>query len=243
MPRRQLAAALLGLVTAAACIRLGIWQLDRLQQRRLQNALLVTRMSAPPASPFGLIAGTRQWRRVTVAGTFDFDHQLVYAGRSREGAPGVYILTPLTPDVPPGFGVAPLLVNRGWVYSPDARTIDLAKYDEAPHQRITGYVDEFDYHGTGPARAAADSSVWLRLDAREIHDAFQGRIAPFFVVAQADSGAAPAAGAPVRLPLPTVDEGPHRGYAFQWFAFAAIALVGAGAVIWRDRKGARPAGA
>jgi cytochrome oxidase assembly protein ShyY1 len=36
--------------------------------------------------------------------------------------------------------------------------------------------------------------------------------------------------------MPALDEGPHRGYAIQWFAFAVIALVGAGAVVVRERR-------
>jgi len=33
-----------------------------------------------------------------------------------------------------------------------------------------------------------------------------------------------------------LDEGPHRGYAIQWFAFAAIAIAGAIVVVWRERR-------
>jgi cytochrome oxidase assembly protein ShyY1 len=36
--------------------------------------------------------------------------------------------------------------------------------------------------------------------------------------------------------MPALDEGPHRSYAIQWFFFAAIALAGAMAVIWRERR-------
>jgi cytochrome oxidase assembly protein ShyY1 len=36
---------------------------------------------------------------------------------------------------------------------------------------------------------------------------------------------------PVRIPLPALDEGPHKSYAVQWFAFAAIALIGTAAVV------------
>ena len=31
---------------------------------------------------------------------------------------------------------------------------------------------------------------------------------------------------PVRVPPPPLDDGPHSSYAIQWFAFAAIALIG-----------------
>jgi surfeit locus 1 family protein len=44
------------------------------------------------------------------------------------------------------------------------------------------------------------------------------------------------ANVPARFTLPELDEGPHRSYAFQWFSFAVIAVVGAGIVIRSDRR-------
>jgi cytochrome oxidase assembly protein ShyY1 len=52
----------------------------------------------------------------------------------------------------------------------------------------------------------------------------------------------PAAGMPEGLaiaPLPSRDTGPHLSYAIQWFAFAAIALVGG---ILLARRGGSPPG-
>jgi len=233
MTSRQKLALLFGLLTAVACVRLGFWQLARLRQRRIHNDIVVARMVAPPVSPFELIAGTRQYRRVTWSGTFDFDHQIVLAGRSHDGSPGVYLITPFNPDIP----APPLLVNRGWVYSADAQHVDFAKFDETPHQTLNGYVEEFDLGGEGPSRMASTTYAWRRLDARDIRDAFPFRIGPFYIVALADSGARPAShDSPIRLNLPVLDNGPHLSYAIQWFSFAAIALVGAGIVIWKDRN-------
>lgn len=48
--------------------------------------------------------------------------------------------------------------------------------------------------------------------------------------------AARADSVPRRLPPPTVDAGPHRSYAAQWFAFAIIAVVG-GVLLFRRTPG------
>jgi len=232
MSRRQILAALLGLITAVGCTRLGVWQLGKLRHVRLENDLKAARLFAPPSPPFGLILGTRQWRRVTVTGTFDFDHQVVLVGRSNNGSPGVDLITPLAPDA----GGRPILVDRGWVYSADAQTVQLPKFDETPHATINGYVEEFAMGGKGPARTASTPNGWRRLDVREIEQAFPFQIAPFYIVAQADSGAVVRPDAPVRHPLPSMDEGPYQGYAIQWFAFALIALGGASIVIWKEQK-------
>jgi surfeit locus 1 family protein len=45
-------------------------------------------------------------------------------------------------------------------------------------------------------------------------------------------------GLPAPAPLPELSEGPHLGYALQWFAFATIALVGYVVLL---RRGRRPA--
>ena len=127
------------------------------------------------------------------------------------------------------------------MYSADAQSVELAKFDETPHATITGYVEEFALSGDGPARTASTPNAWRRLDVREIENAFPFKIAPFYIVAQPDSGVAARPDAPVRNPLPSLDEGPHRGYAIQWFAFALIALGGAGIVMWKEQQ-ARMAG-
>jgi surfeit locus 1 family protein len=74
------------------------------------------------------------------------------------------------------------------------------------------------------------------MDARELPKAFPFPVAMFYVVAQRDTGAAPAPGAPIRLSPPSLDEGPHLNYAIQWFAFALIAIGGASVMIYRDRR-------
>jgi surfeit locus 1 family protein len=64
-------------------------------------------------------------------------------------------------------------------------------------------------------------------------------LAPYYLVL---TGGDSAGAHPARRELPALDDGPHLGYAMQWFAFATIALVGAGAVVRRDRRsGARRA--
>ena len=42
---------------------------------------------------------------------------------------------------------------------------------------------------------------------------------------------------PIRLPLPDLGEGPHRSYAFQWFTFATIGVVGYGLTLRRIARG------
>jgi surfeit locus 1 family protein len=71
-----------------------------------------------------------------------------------------------------------------------------------------------------------------RITRRAVSSRIPHPLAPYYLVQTGDT----ATSHPVRREMPVLDEGPHRGYAVQWFAFAAIALAGAVAVVWRERR-------
>jgi surfeit locus 1 family protein len=247
MLRRVVLPLTIGFAVAAVCVRLGVWQLDRLEQRRAMNAAVEARWSAAPVPLSSLPSDTAlaRHRRARVEGRFDYDNELVLIARTRDGAPGVHLITPLLPN-----GSAPaVLVNRGWVYSPDGATVDLARWREAARGVVEGYVQTFAAPGAGNPRATAPRA-WRRLDARAIAEALPYPMEPFYVVAlddvagggarrergRNDSDRASAAWRPSRLPPPERGEGPHKSYAVQWFSFAAIALVGTSALVWQDTR-------
>jgi surfeit locus 1 family protein len=219
------------ILSAGVFVRLGVWQLHRLAERRARNALVTARLQAPDADVSTLTgdSASLRFRRVHVAGTPDYEHELVYASRSYKGSPGVNILTPVRVA---GHDTA-VIVDRGWVYAPDGETVDLAKWRERD-SIFTGYVEEF------PSVAGAMSPEHPRVITRLGYDAVKRAlpfpIAPVYVVMLGDSVIAPDRLA--RLTPPPLDEGPHLNYAIQWFAFAVIALVGAGVVI-RQRRGTK----
>jgi len=237
MKRRNVLAAILAIVTALVFSRLGVWQLHRLHERRARNAALAARLKAPavPLTRLPADSAGAHWRRAIVHGTYDFDHQIVLSGRTNDGSPGVQILTPLHPD----SGGPAVLVNRGWVYSPDAASVDLGKWDEPPRTTVSGYVEDFVEGGRGIARLPSHPNTWTRLDAKELSSAFPFPIAPYYLVAldtlvESRRMQGIASTTPVRLALPVMDDGPHLSYAIQWFTFAVVALVGVGTLIAQD---------
>src|SRR3954471_21271053 len=124
----------LAVVFAALFVRLRFWQLDRLGQRRALNRQILQRVSRRPVA-FDRLTDSANFVPVTVTGTPDYANELVYAGRSRNGSPGVYLLTPLRR---PGDSPA-VIVVRGWVYSPDAATVVLERWHEA-RTTFAGYA-------------------------------------------------------------------------------------------------------
>ena len=61
-----------------------------------------------------------------------------------------------------------------------------------------------------------------------LRDSLPYALLPFILQ---ESGVAAARGLPRRWPAPALDNGPHLGYAIQWFSFAVIIVVGTVALL------------
>lgn len=224
-------------VFVAVCARLGVWQLDRLHQRRAFNARLEARLAAAPVSVAALPADTAlgHYHRVTARGVFEYSREAVLATRSQMGSPGVHLLTPLRLS-----DSTLVIVNRGWVYAPDAMTIDAPAWREHEGDTVTvsGYAE------TWPDRAsipAPDRPTVVRaLDSAAVAKVAGEPVRAYYVAQISDSARAP--NRPVRLGEPELAEGSHKSYAVQWFSFALIALIG-GTLLVREEVVRRRASA
>jgi surfeit locus 1 family protein len=231
---------LLVIAGALLCVRLGIWQLDRLAQRRSINASIDTRMAQPPLPLTGAPVDPEalDYRQVEVRGVYDPAQEIVLRNRELDGVPGVHVVTPLllnggSPPVDSG-PVAAVLVDRGWVpldrSSPEARRT----FDQPGEVVVRGVARRSQESGgpqespLGPGEARRDA--WFRLDIPRIEQQLGYKLLPLFIEAQPAPGDATL---PRRTPTVDLGEGPHLGYAFQWFAFAAILLVGYPAFLYQ----------
>ena len=230
MSRRSIAFCVLALVAAAVFARLGLWQLARLHEKVRRNASIAAQQLDPAVPLTSLPRDTAgaHYRKATVSGRFDYDHEVVLGARTHQGSPGVDLVTPLRIA---GSDTA-ILVNRGWVYSPDGASVDHARWRERDTSTVTGYIEVY-APDPGVTKVAREPRLVRRLSRSELAPRISYPLAPYYLVATGDS----ADGAhPARRELPALDEGPHRSYALQWFSFMAIALAGAGLVIARERR-------
>src|ERR1700675_3642607 len=122
-------------------LRLGFWQLGRLHDRRALNAELASRAVAAPVSPSELPTDTAaaHYRKVSLDGTYDYTNEIILTLRSRDGSPGVNIVTPVRLA---GTDTA-LVVVRGWVYSADGMTIGHERWREGPRAVGAGFVETY----------------------------------------------------------------------------------------------------
>jgi surfeit locus 1 family protein len=226
-------------VAAAIFVRLGVWQISRLHQRRALNAVVASRLDSTVVDAGSLPRDpmAARYRRARVVGRADYARELIVAARTNAGAPGVWLLTPVHI---PGTDTV-VIVNRGWVYSPDAATVDPTRWREGDTLDVEGYVLPFE-HARGAAALASRPRTLRDADSAAVVDSASAPVLPYMLVALTDSLRRThppphdsAVHTPERLAPPPLDEGPHTSYAIQWFSFAAIALGGAGIAIARRR--------
>ena len=82
-------------VGAVVMIGLGVWQLQRLGERRALNAQIRARMAQPPADLAHQSGGLPEYTPVLAKGVYDFANEIVLRNRAHDQEPGVHVLTPL----------------------------------------------------------------------------------------------------------------------------------------------------
>lgn len=224
-------------VAAGVCIRLGIWQLHRLDERRSKNADVYARGGLPPLPMSALKTSdttATHWRRVTLRGVADYDAEIVQGSRSQAGAPGVYLLTPVHP-LEPGWGDTAIMLVRGYVYAPDAKTIDFEKAREADTLELDALVTSYPPARHGAVRSPTTNRVIWSLNYDTISTMMARPLVPVILLALGDTVPRDLVH-PARVPPPSLSEGPHKSYAIQWFGFALVFLVGFVAYVVNSKK-------
>jgi surfeit locus 1 family protein len=232
------------LVCVVAMVWAGFWQLSRLSERRAANAEVLSAQNEPiapldellpdgPATTPEDVAAV-QYRSVTVTGTYRTDDQVLIRNRSYEGAPGYWVLTPLV--LADGSAVG---VNRGWVpfavlpegpwdrFAPPTGTVTVTGLLREPQVRATGGIV------SSPEDAAEGRLRTLsRVDIGRLQQQVSTPLYPVYVDLRTQQPAQPE-GTPTPVPPPELSEGPHLGYAGQWFIFATLTVVVYGLLLRR----------
>jgi surfeit locus 1 family protein len=220
---KWLIAAIVVVMLAAVFIRLGFWQLDRLQERRTENEIAGLRISAEPEALDTLLQAvgedleSLEYRRVIVPGVFEPSEEVLIRSQVELGQAGFHVITPLL------SGDDGVLVNRGWV----PLTMDQPPVDAVPpagEVQVEGWIELTETRPPlGPEDPPGDLDVFNRVDVGRIDQQVAAQMAPVYVVAF-DQGAEDL---PVQVDPPDfTDEGPHLAYAIQWFGFTAVGLIG-----------------
>ena len=218
-------------LVAALCARLGVWQLDRLHERRASNARVMAAAALPLLSlNDGKAVGDRNDRRAVARGSFDRRYEVVLRSFVYQGAPGVRVVTPLRLA---GSDSA-VLVLRGFVPSDDARRARLDSLEEPGELSLTGVVRTIPTEpDSGGPLVREEGTTWRRLNLAALRARTPYPLLAVYLIADRDSSRH---GFPIRLEPAPLDDGPHLSYALQWFGFAITALVVGGVIAVKGRQ-------
>jgi len=201
---------------------LGVWQIDRAEQKREQARILGQRAELPALELGNPIADPEvlRFRKLRARGTFEAEGQILIANRRQANRIGFHVITPLRIQ----GSDSRVLVNRGWIAAPgDGGPV--AAPIPAGEVAMTGEAHlpappALALHGS-PEAAKDWGRRWPYLTL-ELYTAATGiQVLPVVVLQDPDT-----VGGFLRLwPQESPKEGMHIGYAIQWFAFALITLV------------------
>lgn len=230
---RWVGLAIFVVVLGFVFVRLGEWQLDRLEQRKANNAVIQRHESSPVIDYSEVfdkpITDLDQWQRVRITGTFDTEHQFQVRFRNNDGPRGIEVVTPLrtsSGDV--------VLVDRGFI---ETNTSEVATIPAAPTGTVTvvGYVRRNE-QGSSEAITPVDGMMRL-INAPAIEKVLGYPVADGYIGLLEITPAQEGDFTPVEPPA--LNEGPHFWYAVQWFMFAGIAGLGLFVFIRNDIRGLR----
>jgi surfeit locus 1 family protein len=209
-------------ITVAIGVSLAQWQTRRAAEKEAIEVRLSARASAPPIvlGPATAPIDDIEYRRVLVNGEFKRDWPVYLENRPYRGRPGFYVLMPLKIAGADSY----VLVARGWVPRDIA---DRTKLPPIATPAGTVEVQGIAARGAGhvlqlgSAQALHPNAIVQNLDIPAFAAASKLRMQPFLI----EQLSAAQDGLVRDWPRPSSGIEMHRGYAFQWYALAATALV------------------
>jgi cytochrome oxidase assembly protein ShyY1 len=234
---RWIVGHLLVIVVAAGFVALGVWQLNRNTQKhdklRAEEAAY-----AAPAPPISSASDPAPGTRAQATGTFLPTGEALLRNQVRGSSAGVDVLTPMR--LADGTVI---YVDRGWVktglasgapdFAPPPGGTVVATGTVQPSVALSAQDSVRDDNG----RVSLPSVNIARIVGPNPPE----RVRNVWLSAQAIEPLPRGSGVPKLPEPPPPDPVNHLEYAIEWFAFAAIPLIGWPIVLWRVSRRDRPA--
>lgn len=228
--------AIFATVMITAFVVLGRWQLNRLEWRRGNNAI-IARHEVAPVLPYAEvfdhpITDADAWQRVSVSGVYDTETQYQVRYRNFDDRRGIEVVTPLRLE-----DGRSILIDRGFIEVPTGQPIP-DTLPPAPEGEIdiVGYVrrnengrDKATVPVNGQLRLINSTAIGGTLPEQDLLDGYISVL----------SSEPTQTGDLIPLTPPKLTEGPHLSYALQWFAFTGIAVIGLVVLIRADVREGR----
>jgi cytochrome oxidase assembly protein ShyY1 len=215
---RWIAGHLLVLVLTVSFVLLGFWQLARNSHK--QSLVRQERAAYAAPAPDITSAVLQPGTRAQASGTYDIKDVVLLRNQVHGSQDGDDVLSVLV--LSDGSAV---VVDRGWVAEGANGSAVNTPIATSPVV-VRGIV-----HASsplGPQDTVDHNGPQLslpRVDLARIGETVPYRLRPYWIEAQSQNPA-PAPGAPLLPQPPPPDQVNHMQYAIEWFAFAAIGIIG-----------------
>lgn len=218
---------ILVLIGVYVLIRLGFWQLDRLESRRQFNQHYLEQISSPVINLNDEINHqdlmNSEYREVTVSGYYDFKNEIYLQNQAYENIPGYRVVTPLKIDNNKKI----VYIERGWISLEDLKDIEAINHIYTQLQNLEGIIrlpqSESDFGRKSSNASDPNSQFFLYVDLDLLQTELEYELLPIYVqLKDENNNQKPYS----KLPEIEVTEGPHFGYAMQWFFFASLLGIG-----------------
>jgi len=203
-------------------ISLGNWQTRRAEEKLALQQEMLARGSFDPlnANTFAPDATPEEFRRITADGEFLPDWAVYLDNRPLHGKSGFYLLMPLKLAASNQV----VLVLRGW-FPRDVR--DPMKLPTVPLPAAPVHLEGKIRHSAGKLMQLGEpvelrpGAIVQNAGVADVARASKLPLHTFIIEQTSDTGD----GLVRDWPLPSTGIDTHRGYAFQWYALSAAALI------------------
>lgn len=219
-------ATLFAIIAFLVLIRLGLWQLDRLEWRRSFNQHYLEQISLPELdlnlnlNENNLL--NSEYRKIRASGKYDFSQQVFLQNQIHQNTPGYHVLTPFVLN---GTNKA-IIIDRGWISLEDQKKmdqIDLISKDINSIRGVLRLGEKTNSFGINPENKNLRNDLFLLVNLEKIQEQVDFDLLPFYLQVEKN----PVEGLPFPKEIEVeITEGPHQGYAIQWFFFASLLAVG-----------------
>ena len=229
--RKWRIATILIIIAIGVQVRLAVWQVERLQERRVYTARVQAQLDQPPltleAGALGEDLSAMEYRSIVVRGEFDFAHEVALRGQSWNGTLGARLLTPLRIA---GSDRA-VLVDRGWIPYEETENGQWPQYAQPGEVIVPGQIRAsrqqtgLGFRSDPTPLPGERLTAWNHTNVEAIGAQLPYPLLPVYIQQAPEPDpdtVLPYAGlSPLDL-----SEGSHLGYAGQWFMFALVFGVG-----------------
>ena len=232
------------LLTLAATVSLGRWQLSRAAQKEALQAEIDARKSLPPLDQEAFLAlgdaATAMHRPVRLHGLWLAPHTVYLDNRQMHGVPGFYVLTPFALE----GTEQTVLIQRGWIQrnftdrtkleaieTPSGLVEVTARIAAPPAHLLELGKAEPAAPAASAAAASADAATPDAVGSSRIRqnlglEAFRAETGlPLRIDVSLQQTGPASEGLQREWPAPALGVEKHYGYAFQWFGLSALVVL------------------